>query len=104
MFPHPNAPDPRPSRWVAALRHSLDVVVAFATLRDPEPPPLIGRDAGLSREPAVRRTRTAHPHRQPLQPPSRARRPGAPPARSQPCLSPLSARREHRSMAPADRA
>jgi hypothetical protein len=102
MFPLPSAPDPRPSRWAAKLRHSLDVVVAFATLRDPAPAPA-ARPAGSAAEPAARRRGSAHPHRRPLERPVRARRPGALPAASQPCRTPLGARRERRSKARAGR-
>jgi hypothetical protein len=100
MFPRTEASDPRPGRWAAALRHSLDVVVAFATLRDAEPPP---SGAPASAAAAPRRARAGHPHRRPLQPPVRARRPGALPAPSQPCLTPLAARRARRAEAPAAR-
>ncbi|MEY2533941.1 MAG: hypothetical protein QOF29_1851, partial [bacterium] len=34
MFPHDDRPDPTPRPWRAALRSTLDLVVAFATLRD----------------------------------------------------------------------
>jgi hypothetical protein len=125
MFPHPNSSDPRSSRWAAALRQCLDIVVAFATLRDPEPPPARAyeppparayeprpgrtgeppraRSRAHSAEPGDRRTPAAHPHRRPLHPPARAGRPGALPAPSQPCLTPLSARRPRRSEARAGR-
>jgi hypothetical protein len=104
MFPRTEASDPRPSRWAAMLRHSLDLVVAFATLRDPEPPPSgAPASAAAAPGPALRRARAGHPHRRPLQPPVRARRPGALPAPSQPCLTPLAARRARRAEGPAAR-
>jgi hypothetical protein len=48
MFPHPNRPA---HAWLDAVRHGLDLLVAFATLRDAEAPPEYGGTvpgAGLS--------------------------------------------------------
>jgi hypothetical protein len=39
MFPRPNRPDRPALAWLDAVRHGLDLLVAFATLRDAEAPP-----------------------------------------------------------------
>ena len=39
MFPRPDRPDRPAHAWLDALRHGLDLLVAFATLRDAEAPP-----------------------------------------------------------------
>ena len=39
MFPRPNRPDRPAHAWLDAVRHGLDLLVAFATLRDAEAPP-----------------------------------------------------------------
>jgi hypothetical protein len=65
--------------WRERLRHAVDLAVAFATLRDvPEP--------GSAHEPVDR----VHPHRTPLRPPTRPRRPGAAVPRPQHCVTPTS--------------
>jgi hypothetical protein len=69
----------RPS-WREALRRAVDLAVAFATLEDLSSPP------GLldAHEPGPA---GPHPHRRPLRPASRARRPGAGAPRPQICLT-----------------
>jgi hypothetical protein len=85
-------------RFIAAVRHGLDVLVAFATLRDAEAAD--GAQERLGHHPAPRRRplephdsappRTAtHPHRRPLRPASRTRRPGAVPPPTHACCTPL---------------
>jgi hypothetical protein len=93
--------------WLAALRRGLDVVVAFATLRDAAPSDiaLTARVGGDSRprpphRPGPRPTppaaRPSHAHRRPLRAPSRSRRPGAVPAPSHACITPLATSRAAR--------
>ena len=79
---------PRPS-WRDKLRNAVDLAVAFATLADTDP-------SASSPEPVV----VVHPHRTPLRPAPRPRRPGAAAPRHQPCLSPTGRRP---STAPARR-
>ena len=91
----------------AALRRGLDVVVAFATLRDAEPAdapltPRVGGDsqAAPPHRSAPRPTTTAdpasHAHRRPLRAPSRSRRPGGVPAPPHACITPLTTPRAAR--------
>jgi len=117
MFPHAPAPDTPSRRWAATLRHGLDVLVAFATLRDVGQPStaydaVSAGPAGAPRRVGAARVAQsvggpravpAHPHRHPLRPPPRARRPGVLPAPPQPCLTPLAARRRRGPKAPAGR-
>jgi len=98
---------PAAGAWLAGLRRGLDVVVAFATLRDAEASDaaLTARVGGDSRRgpphrPGARLTTTAarpsHAHRRPLRAPSRSRRPGAVPAPPHTCITPLTASRAAR--------
>lgn len=102
MFP--SAPDITSERrgWRAAVRRAVDLVVAFATLEDPE------LDASVqegweafdddAREHLRGSARPAHhvtdphPHRRPLRPAVRAGRPGAVPERPTPCVPAVSHR------------
>jgi hypothetical protein len=82
MFP--TTPDTRtaPPSWRDRLRQAADIARAFVLLEDP-----IWEDDleahGPLGEPA------GHPHREPLRPTLRARRPGAATPRPQDCLVPL---------------
>jgi hypothetical protein len=71
--------------WIDALRHGLDVLVAFATLRDTAP-----QSGPRSRQPSG----PVHPHRHALRAPARSRRPGVVRPQPQPCLTPLASRRK----------
>jgi hypothetical protein len=106
MFPSLHTPVGT-STWRARLLRALDVLVAFATLRDvEESAAATGRHALVtaSRRPAASTTRgklrgpagaLPHPHRAPLRSPSRGRRPGAVHTAPQPCVTPLpTARRD----------
>jgi hypothetical protein len=79
--------DPRPAKRSLreAVRRAVDLAVAFATLSD-EPLPRRHAD-----------DLAAHPHRQPLRAPSRARRPGAVPPRAQSCTTPVADRPRRQS-------
>src|ERR1700750_1704886 len=101
MFPRPERPHRPAEAWLNALRRGLDLVVAFATLRDAELPPDDG-DERADRFTTGDRTRDDHPHRQALRAPARARRPGAVRLPEQHCTTPLAARRVARST-PASR-
>ena len=61
------------------LLHAVDLAVAFATLRDAEETTSAPR-GNVDR---------AHPHRTPLRPPTRPRRPGAAGPRKQHCITPV---------------
>jgi hypothetical protein len=93
------------ARWIAAVRRGLDVLVAFATLRDAETadgaPERLGHHPATTRRPleptGPASPRTAdHPHRRPLRSAPRSRRPGAvaPPAHA--CSTPLATSRPAR--------
>jgi hypothetical protein len=69
---------PRGATWLERLRHAVDLAVAFATLRD-DP------EHVSAHEPVDR----VHPHRTPLRPPTRPRRPGAAERRSDHCVATL---------------
>ena len=126
MFPRPNRPARPAHAWLDALRDGLDLLVAFATLRDAEAPPEtdeITCAAGISWPPADtirpataagrRRAaeragrpdgtepRAAHPHRRPLRRATRLRRPGAVRPEPQACLTPIVARRTRSTQPPA---
>src|SRR6478736_2872424 len=98
MFPRPDRLTHPAHGWLDAIRHGLDLVVAFATLRDAETPvdaretasadrPALTAAAGASSPAAPRAIRPAapqatrsappHPHRRPLRTSTRPRRPGA---------------------------
>ncbi|HEU4978074.1 MAG TPA: hypothetical protein VFT42_04200 [Solirubrobacteraceae bacterium] len=76
------APDSRTARrsWRETVRRALDLAVAFATLEE------ISGPAGLLDEHELGAS-ARHPHRRPLRPASRARRPGAGAPRAQVCLT-----------------
>ena len=164
MFPRPNRPDRPALAWLDAVRHGLDLLVAFATLRDAEAPPetdettltagiswpradtvppataagrrraaeRAGRPVATERSEQSTRQRAAdrseqraadrseqradrsgrraadgaeppaaHPHRRPLRPATRLRRPGAVRPEPQACLTPVVARRTRSTRAPA---
>ena len=108
-------PEPRAERrepfpkWRERLRYAVDLAVAFATLRDTEPVRTTGTSDETAGAAACSGTRASadvvgstenraetggpldrvHPHRIPLRPPTRPRRPGAAVPRVQPCLSPV---------------
>jgi hypothetical protein len=77
-------PRTAPPSWRDRLRHAADIARAFILLEDPiweddlEAHGPLGEMAG-------------HPHREPLRPALRARRPGAAQPRPQVCLAPLRA-------------
>ncbi len=73
---------PRPT-WRDKLRNAVDLAVAFATLADTDPSATPGPPAPVD---------VVHPHRTPLRPAPRPRRPGAAATRPQPCLSPVGRR------------
>ncbi len=76
------ASDPAAARgWRGTAGRALGLARAFLTLDDPDLP-----GAGA---PHGRAEAPAHPHRQPLRPVLRSRRPGAAAPRPQPCLTPL---------------
>ena len=101
MFPRPERPHRPAEAWLNALRRGLDLVVAFATLRDAELPPDDGASDDIGRGPRAG-DRGAHPHRRPLRAPARERRFGAVRPEEQHCTTPLAARRVARST-PASR-
>ncbi|MEA2322972.1 MAG: hypothetical protein QOD81_2822 [Solirubrobacteraceae bacterium] len=124
MFPRPEHPAPPARPWRHTLRATLDLVVAFATLRDAESPAEAADRLSAHPAPGERPRHAAmgfdrlstpasgpqqgappahaeHPHRHPLHPPLRARRPGAVRPAAQPCLSPLPARPVARASSPA---
>lgn len=72
--------------WRAAAGRALGLARAFLTLDDPD---LQARSAGA---PHARVEPPAHPHRQPLRPVLRSRRPGAAAPRPQVCLTPVARR------------
>lgn len=105
----PDAPDvqlpDRPRRsWRDRVRHAVDLTVAFVLLEDAEPaeqPARAARAAARTEEPTVRDRASArpprasvdvpHPHRKPLRPLPRPRRPGAAAHRPQVCIAPVGA-------------
>jgi hypothetical protein len=126
MFPRADRPA-RPARaWSETLRRGLDVLIAFATLRDADTPSnhrpdsselAPPRSANGSQRGAGERTRhqarsgraaakaarvlgdeqrAIHPHRRALAAPVRQRRPGAIRPQPQPCLTPLATTRRAR--------
>src|SRR5215470_16637454 len=95
MFPRPDRPHRTAGTWLDALRRGLDLVVAFATLRDAELPPDDGLDRPVYCDDRDRAT-DVHPHRRPLRAPARARRPGAVRTPEQHCTTPLGTRRVSR--------
>ena len=72
--------------WREKVRHAVDLTVAFVTLDDaPFEDPHDSVELGGSSAPAVDR----HPHRTPLRPMPRSRRPGAAGHRPQICIAPV---------------
>src|SRR3954452_17873729 len=112
--PAPEVPERTAGRWLAGVRRGLDVLVAFATLRDAEWAD--DERVGLEQHPIgssypaaeppdpLRGPRAAHPHRRPLRAGRRCRRPGAVPPPAHACRTPLAvtrpARRPGRAIAP----
>src|SRR5437870_3981615 len=82
MFPTTSESRMAPPSWRDRLRRAADIARAFVLLEDPiweddlEPRGPLGETAG-------------HPHRAPLRPTLRARRPGAAQPHPQVCVSPL---------------
>src|SRR5438128_10986767 len=82
MFVPTSTPRTAPPSWRDRLRRAADIARAFVLLEDPiweddlEAPGPLGETAG-------------HPHREPLRPALRARRPGAAQPLPQVCTSPL---------------
>src|SRR6266516_73891 len=82
MFVTTSDPRTAPRSWRDRLRRAADIARAFVLLEDPiweddlEPRGPLGETAG-------------HPHREPLRPTLRARRPGAATPRPQDCLCPV---------------
>jgi hypothetical protein len=74
-----------PASWRDRLRHAVDLTVAFVTLEDAEPEHHDPGDAPPSHVFVDGR----HPHRKPLRPMPRPRRPGAAAARPQVCTAPV---------------
>ena len=93
MFPTTSDTRTAPPSWRDRLRQAADIARAFVLLEDPiweddlEAHGPLGETAG-------------HPHREPLRPTLRARRPGAAMPRPQDCLAPL----RQPSSAPSKRA
>ena len=73
------ASEPSRPTWRDKLRNAVDLAVAFATLADTYP------SAGAPPAPVD----AVHPHRTPLRPAPRPRRPGAAAHRPQLCRSPV---------------
>jgi hypothetical protein len=147
MFPRHHRSDSAAHGWLDAIRHGLDLVVAFATLRDTEAPldadDMASEDGAWTREPGVRPATVAgrraaarraeqpdgagrvewadgsrrnrpdpsrqpdrtgappHPHRRPLRPAARTRRPGVVRPEPQPCLTPIVPRRTRTARPPS---
>jgi hypothetical protein len=123
MFPRADHSVHPARAWSETLRRGLDVLVAFATLRDAHTPSdyrqdgselAPSRSANGSQRGAGERSRhharpgraaakiarepggeqrAIHPHRRPLAAPVRQRRPGAVRPQPQPCLTPLATTR-----------
>src|SRR3954470_6514610 len=90
--PAAEVPERTAGRWLAGVRRGLDLLVAFATLRDAEwaddEREGLGPDSIASSYPAPdppRALRPAHPHRRPLRAVRRGRRPGAVPPATHAC-------------------
>ena len=81
MFPSSSALRPPCRAWRQAIRHAVDLAVAFTTLESFSFP----RPHGPSVDPAA----ALHPHRRPLGPPPRTRRSGAVPPRPAICIASL---------------
>jgi hypothetical protein len=75
-------PRTAPPSWRDRLRHAADIARAFILLEDP-----VWEDDLEARGPLGEMA--GHPHREPLRPALRARRPGAAQPRPQACVSPL---------------
>ena len=67
------------ARWQQGLRKAVDLAVAFATLADVE----------TSDSPRAPVDQADHPHRTPLRPTSRPRRPGEAVRRTEVCTAPV---------------
>jgi hypothetical protein len=101
-------------RWLAGVRRGLDLLVAFATLRDAESgddererlgqPPIATRRRPPQPLEPTRAPRPEHPHRRPLRAGPSGRRPGAVPPPAHACRTPLAVtrppRRRDRALGP----
>src|SRR4051794_2828446 len=113
--PAPGAPEPTAGRWLAGVRRGLDLLVAFATLRDAESAdderasrgqdpiaPSVPRYRPPAPVEPTRPLREAHSHRRPRRAGPRGRRPGAVAPPPHACRPPLAAarpaRRAHRAV------
>jgi hypothetical protein len=123
-----NGPGAARRPWLAGLRRGLNLLAAFATLRDVEPPgygartsferarrddmlpletarrdaapvPPGGAPAASGAEHAAHGRPRLHPHRRPLAARTGPRRPGAVRRSPQPCLTPVSSCRRRRTTA-----
>ena len=79
--------DRPPSTWRERVRNAVDLTVAFVLLEDAEPEQR-GSERAEARSPHAS-VDVVHVHRKPLRPMPRSRRPGATPARVQPCTAPV---------------
>jgi hypothetical protein len=86
---------PTARRWRDKVRHAVDLTVAFVLLEDapsdstcPDPERPATGDRPRSARPSVD---DRHPHRKPLRPMPRPRRPGAEAHRPQVCITPRNA-------------
>jgi hypothetical protein len=75
--------------WRDALRHAVDLAVAFATLEDADAHPEPAGESEVRPTSARESVDVRHPHRAPLRPQPRPRRPGAVATRTQACTSPV---------------
>jgi hypothetical protein len=101
--PAAEAPERTGGRWLAGVRRGLDLLVAFATLRDAEwaddareglgQPPIASRRRPPEPPHPMRAPHPTHPHRRPLR---AGRRPGAVPAPAHACRTPLAVTRPAR--------
>src|SRR4051812_11079357 len=107
----PEVPLRTAGRWLAGVRRGLDLLVAFATLRDAEWPddereglgshPIASSYPALERPDPPSVPGAAHPHRRPLRAARRGRRPGAFPPPAHACRTPLAVKRPARRPDPA---
>ena len=73
--------------WRDKVRHAVDLTVAFVTLEDaPSQDPTTDAAPATSPRPEID---DRHPHRKPLRPMPRPRRPGAAAHRPQLCIAPI---------------
>ena len=80
-------PTARQSSWRDKVRHAVDLTVAFVLLEDaPSEDPTTDAAPATSPRPEID---DRHPHRKPLRPMPRPRRPGAATHRPQLCIAPV---------------